>query len=284
MQACLSKKRLAPLPAIAFCVLALCLPLSGQSLDKLLEGTNASAMLLDATTGRIIASFGRTDIPATPGSTLKPFLLLAALKAGIVTEHTTVECRGTLTVDDHGHPRNLACTHPRTTTIFAAQDALAYSCNTYFARLGERMPPAQLTRALGDFGIHTQPSEDPNQRILQVLGLSSVRVTPAELAHAYALLARQFTSTPTPHDPTPIVRQGLLDSVHFGMADNAAVSGLTLAGKTGTASNPGQPWTHGWFAGIVEDAPREVLVVYVPHGSGADAATLARKILTERKR
>ena len=281
MRADRSSKHRARRQSSLFCLLFLCLPLSGQSLDKFRAGNNASAILLDATTGRTIAAFGRTDISATPGSTLKPFILLVALKAGIVTGQTTVECRGTLTIDDHGHPRNLACTHPRTTTIFAAQDALAYSCNTYFARLAARMPPTQLAQSLSDFGLHTQPIDDPNQRVLQALGLSSVKVTPAQLAHAYALLARQFTSTP--HDPANIVHQGLLDSVRFGMADNAAVPGLTLAGKTGTASDPGQPWTHGWFAGIVENSPHEVLVVYVPHGSGADAANLARTILAERE-
>ncbi|RXH58614.1 penicillin-binding transpeptidase domain-containing protein [Granulicella sibirica] len=281
MQADSSWKRDAPRQAILFCLLFLCLPIYGQSLG-FLAGTNASAILLDVQTGRTIATFGRTGIPSTPGSTLKPFLLLAALKEGIVTEHTTVECRGILTIDDRGHPRNLACTHPRTTTIFAAQAALAYSCNTYFARLAARMSPTQLTQSLSNFGIRTQPIDDPNQRILQALGLFSVKVSAEQLARAYALLAREFTSAHS--NPANIVHQGLLDSVSFGMADNAAVPGLTLAGKTGTASDPGRPWTHGWFAGIVEDAPATVLVVYVPHGSGADAATLARTILAKRER
>ena len=68
----------------------------------------------------------------------------------------------------------------------------------------------------------------------------------------------------------------MLNSVRYGAAHNAEVSGIKLAGKTGTASDPGQPWTHGWFAGIAgEGSSKFVVVVYLPHGNGADAATIA---------
>ena len=35
----------------------------------------------------------------------------------------------------------------------------------------------------------------------------------------------------------PAVREGLKDSVSYGMAHNAAVPGMEIAGKTGTASD-----------------------------------------------
>jgi cell division protein FtsI/penicillin-binding protein 2 len=70
----------------------------------------------------------------------------------------------------------------------------------------------------------------------------------------------------------------LRGSVQFGMAHNAAVDGMEVYGKTGTAADPGGSKTHGWFAGItvLEGHPR-VLVVYLPNASGADAAALARR-------
>jgi cell division protein FtsI/penicillin-binding protein 2 len=71
------------------------------------------------------------------------------------------------------------------------------------------------------------------------------------------------------------VARGLEDSVKFGMADPAAVPGVRILGKTGTASDPGEAWTHGWFAGAIPG--RFVLVVYVPHGDGGTAARLAQR-------
>jgi cell division protein FtsI/penicillin-binding protein 2 len=251
-----------------------------QIITRLATPQHATVILLDVTSGRTLAQTG-PEVLATPGSTLKPFLLLAALTAGIVRENTTVECRVNLTLDDHGHPRNFACTHPRAITVFAARDALAYSCNTYFAQLAQRMPGPVLVQTLEAAGLHPQTTPNtPESRILLTLGLEGIETTPLQLANAYRRLAQQLQN---PHAPEALVRQALLDSVQYGMADNAAVPGLTLAGKTGTASQPNHPQTHGWFAGIVAPSTptAEVLVVYIPQGSGANAAALAHDLLTE---
>jgi len=252
----------------AHLALLLALPASAQQpkLDQTLRGTHASAILLEVATNRVLAQSG-PPVQALPGSTLKPFVLQTALSTGLVQPSTTVECRGSLTVSG----RNLACTHPRTQTVFDARSALTYSCNTWFARLAERMTPTQLRQSLLSFGLPvTSLLTTPEDRILTVLGLTGSRVTPLQLAHAYRLLALH---------PNPIVAVALADSVQFGMADNARTP--NLAGKTGTASDPGQLWTHGWFAGIYSPPgkPQQVLVVYVPHGSGAEAATFAQRIL-----
>jgi cell division protein FtsI/penicillin-binding protein 2 len=231
------------------------------ALDAIVHATSASALLLDVPTNRILAQSGPA-VQALPGSTLKPFVLAYALANGIVQPSTTVECRGTLTVAG----RNLACTHPRTQTVFDARSALAYSCNTWFSHLAERMTPTQIRLSLTTFALPFAPGD----RTLTVLGLTGARVTPLQLAHAYRALALH---------PNPTVTSALTDSVQFGMANNARHP--HLAGKTGTASDPGHPQTHGWFASIFSppEKPEQILVVYIPHGSGADAATLAQQIL-----
>jgi cell division protein FtsI/penicillin-binding protein 2 len=62
------------------------------------------------------------------------------------------------------------------------------------------------------------------------------------------------------------------------MAHEASTAGMTIAGKTGTASDAGEAWTHGWFAGIAsQETGRVVVVIYVPRGNGADAAALAHR-------
>jgi cell division protein FtsI/penicillin-binding protein 2 len=106
------------------------------------------------------------------------------------------------------------------------------------------------------------------QRQLAVLGLVGVTASPLELARAYRDLLMRAP-------PTGAVAHGLEDSVRYGMANPAAVAGVTILGKTGTASDFGEAWTHGWFAGALPG--RFVIVVYVPHGDGADAARLAQR-------
>ena len=104
-------------------------------------------------------------------------------------------------------------------------------------------------------------------RQVAVLGLDGVSASPLELARAYRDLLQ--------HAPRegPVAR-GLEGSVNYGMANPAAVSGITILGKTGTASEVGRAWTHGWFVGAIRG--RFVVVVYVPHGDGGTAARLAQ--------
>ena len=107
--------------------------------------------------------------------------------------------------------------------------------------------------------MQSMNAADVEQRQLAVLGLAGVSVSPLELARAYrAMLQRMPSDGP--------VARGLEGSVRYGMANPAAVPGLTILGKTGTASEPGESWTHGWFAGAIPG--RFLIVVYVPHGDG----------------
>ena len=115
-----------------------------------------------------------------------------------------------------------------------------------------------------------EPKNEAEVQLL-VLGVDDVAVTPAQLARAYFRLARNL-------DATPVVRRGLERSVAYGMAHNAATAGMTIAGKTGTAGDAGEAWTHGWFAGIVSHGAEQlVVVIYLPRGNGADAALLAHR-------
>jgi cell division protein FtsI/penicillin-binding protein 2 len=252
-------------------VLALCGPdihsaraLSpARALAEALKGTQASGVVLDQMTGAVLASIG-PDRSANPGSVLKPLWLAYALDHGIVTATTTVYCRRNLRIGD----RALTCTHPPDQAVFAAETALAESCNTWFAALGRRYTGAQLDAALQAAHLpHTTLSAaTSNQRQLAVLGLYGVTVSPRQLAQAYRDLLQHL-----PQDGP--VMQGLRGSVRYGMANPAAVPGMDILGKTGTASNPGEAWTHGWFAGALPG--RLIVVIYVPHGDGGTAARLA---------
>ncbi|MCS7172200.1 MAG: penicillin-binding protein 2 [Armatimonadetes bacterium] len=77
------------------------------------------------------------------------------------------------------------------------------------------------------------------------------------------------------------IREGLVAVVEEGTGRAAAVAGLSVAGKTGSAETPrGRP--HAWFAGYAPaDDPRLVVVVSVEHGArgGIAAAPIARRVI-----
>ena len=233
-----------------------------------LQATQSAGVLLDWKTGRVLAVAGQSR-PARPGSILKPLLLSYALQHGLVRGDTRVYCRRNLIVA--GRP--LPCTHPQDQPLLDAEQALAASCNTWFAALARHMSAQDLRAVLQQAGLPqaTANLDDADTRILVALGLEGTAATPLRVAHAYrALLANE------PH--TTAVWVGLHDAVASGMANNARVKGVEVLGKTGTAQNAGEWWSHGWFAGGVEG--RYVLVVYVPHGDGGMAAAMGGAILT----
>ncbi|MDD5495470.1 MAG: penicillin-binding protein 2 [Candidatus Omnitrophica bacterium] len=83
------------------------------------------------------------------------------------------------------------------------------------------------------------------------------------------------------------VKEGLYKAINSesGTARMARVDGLSVAGKTGTAQNPGGR-THAWFAGF---APLEnskiAVVVFLEHGGhgGGEASEIAKKIFEKAR-
>jgi cell division protein FtsI/penicillin-binding protein 2 len=179
------------------------------------------------------------------------------------------------------------------------RQALAWSCNTYFARVADSLRPGELRSVLAPTGLLTVTGlaggagsgdnkeataefREPrgiDQNRLALLGVEGVRVTPLELAAAYRWLALQFAMKPNSLE-TQVVRAGLEDSANFGMAGGAGLSGVLVAGKTGTASPGAGERTHGWFVGMAPaDAPQVIIAVYLPAGHGSDAALIAGELL-----
>ncbi len=240
-----------PLPGAGVCSAYALSP--AKALAEALRGTRASGVVLDLKTGAVLASIG-PDRRGAPGSVLKPLWLAYALEHAIVRPETAVYCRRNLRIGG----RALPCTHPADQTVFTAETALAESCNAWFAELGRRYTNAQLEAAMQAANVsHVSLKEaTAEQRELAVLGLYGTSVSSLELARAY----RELLQGAPPDGP---VMRGLRGSVRYGMANPAGVLGQDILGKTGTASNPGESWTH-------------VVVISVPHGDGGTAARLAR--------
>jgi cell division protein FtsI/penicillin-binding protein 2 len=235
------------------------------ALPQALHGSQAAGVVLDLKTGAVTARVG-SEVRSTPGSTIKPLLLEYALEHGIITSGAQVLCDRHLRIAG----RTVDCTHPADRNVFNAESALAESCNRYFAELGRRFTGPQLEQALREARIehHAVTNASAEDRELTTLGLQNVTATPMELAQTYReLMLRLPAGGP--------VERGLKESIDYGMAHPAAVEGMTILGKTGTAKNPGESWTHGWFAGVLPG--RMVVVIFVPHGDGGTAASLARQ-------
>ncbi len=269
-------------------------PNTGAALDgviaKLMAGRPGAVVVLDVSSGNVLAQ-SNLKVAArrvtTPGSVVKPFVLMELLQSGKVDPEQHLVCHRTLTIAG----KRMDCTHSPAITNLDAADAIAYSCNSYFAQAAARLSPSELTGAFerAGFGARTGlaedeavgrivPAVDMPQHQLQALGYWGVEVTPLELLAAYRNLALHKLKNDLP--ATTAMFAGLEHAVQYGMAHDALPSGITAAGKTGTAAGA-TLLTHGLFLGYAPaDRPEIVLVVYLEHGRGSDAAAIAARIFT----
>lgn len=177
-----------------------------------------------------------------------------------------------------------------------AREALAWSCNSYFAAVAGTLAPGELRGLLAPTGLLAQTGlsagtqggeamaefrepQNADQAKLALLGVDGIWVTPLELASAYRWLAVQLAEH-AGSAAAEVVQQGLQDSASFGIAGAAGLGGVPVAGKTGTANVGPGTGSHGWFVGLAPaEHPTVVLAVYLPAGHGADAAQVAAGVL-----
>lgn len=263
-----------------------------RAVNHTMTGKRGTAVVIDVATSKVLAAY-HLDVAAErvalPGSSIKTFTLIALLDAGKINAQTTLMCKRSLTVGGH----QLNCTHPDVKQPLDPATALAYSCNTYFAKLATRLSPSELRDNFVKFGFAAPTGLAPNEVAgsiplttnqtelqLQAIGEGGVHVTPLELLRAYqkvALLTQK-------RDPklAPIFA-GLEGSVSYGMGHLARPEApLKVAGKTGTSLVEEGSWRHAWFAGYAPaDKPEIALVVFLEKGHGpTDAASAAREIFT----
>src|SRR5262245_14490837 len=121
-------------------------PLTDSELDEALQKIateslserEGAVIVIDPQNGRLRAVVNpRLAFEQTfpPGSAIKPFTALAALRAGLVDREFRRRCRTRYARDDF----EIVCSHPVSNSPFGLSQALAYSCNDFFARLSERL-------------------------------------------------------------------------------------------------------------------------------------------------
>ncbi|HVN75375.1 MAG TPA: penicillin-binding protein 2 [Thermoanaerobaculaceae bacterium] len=265
-----------------------------QELERTVTETGAkgaSAVVLDPSTGELLAlasvpSYDPGHLAQSgpqdrhdrgvedalePGSTFKPFIVAAAISAGVLDPSEMVDCSGggvmIANVFFHDHARY---------GLLPVREVLAKSSNAGAIRIAYRVGPGQLDDVIRRFGFG-QPTgvELPAETrgiyrgpqswsALSRAGLAlgqEISVTPLQLAQAYAAIANggllmhprlvretrdRSGAVVTPYKPQPGVRvipadvaarlATMLEGVvEEGTGKAAEVPGFTVAGKTGTA-------------------------------------------------
>ncbi len=268
-------------------IVALLAPVHGadlqQSMNRLMANEAGAAVALDVRSGKVIAQY-HIQVAAQrlvrPGSTVKPFTLLALMRSGAPPR--TLICRRALRIGG----RQMDCTHPVSPDPLDAVAALAYSCNYYFATLAAGLRSSDLVATFTRAGLTArtglyegeasgeivEPATVETRQLLAI-GESNILVTPLELVYAYRRLALDGNR------PEAVLR-GLEAAAEYGTARLAQPPGLKVAGKTGTALDPADGQAHAWFAGFAPArAPRMALVIFLERGvGGRDAAPIAGEL------
>lgn len=168
--------------------------------------------------------------------------------------------------------------------------AIVRSCCGWFQAVGRNLRPGVLLATARGVGWG-RPSPFP----AGVPARLRTPVTAREMAEAEVGEGRCVAITPwdaitlvvSLHDATDdagrFVFKAMREVVTSGTGQGAALSGVDVRGKTGTAEWVGDggrrdapPRTHGWFAGT---AGRLAFVVFLQNGTGHDAAAIAGRLL-----
>jgi SpoIID/LytB domain protein len=242
-----------------------------QAATAALGRREGAVIVMDPQTGRVRALVNPKvafSEAVMPGSTMKPFTALAALRSGLIDTNSRTVCPGRFT----GLSFSVACVHDNKLPPFTPSQAIAYSCNYYFGTLGERLGRDKLIDELRGFGFG-QPNglSDERGKLLpceagnnakvrsgekaqadcnarEAIGESDhFTVTPIQLLAAYAALlngGRVFQpriANANEFDPVErdridiaprhraIITQGMLGAVRYGTAKKARLDSLPLS-------------------------------------------------------
>ncbi|MDT7542192.1 MAG: stage sporulation protein [Acidobacteriota bacterium] len=254
-----------------------------------LGGRDGAIVVMDAQDGRLRAVVNE-ELAQTgafpPGSAVKPFTLLAALRAGVVDANTRLLCRKHY----KRGATEFTCSHPVYKTLFDPAHALAHSCNYFFAHLGERLDAKEFNATIQSFDFaappeardtnaphadaHTRATKRPPRaewRTETALGEGgAILTTPLRMITAYAALvngghlfeprrdasasfqARERARLTIKDEERAMIVAGMRGVVSYGTAERARLDAIPLRvfGKTGTATEIGGFRTHGWFVGF----------------------------------
>ncbi len=262
--------------------------------------------------GDVLAAAGLSvSGPQPPGSSFKIVTLAAALQTGVTEpgESFPVQTAATLEGVRLRNAGDESCGGSLT-------QSFAHSCNSVFGPLGARLGARRLVRFAEAFGFNEKlplpgfkPSTIPHELAddlavgASAIGQDRDLATPLTMASVGATIAdrgmrhrpRLVRSEPRAHRRVvrpavaAQVRDMMLEVVRSGTGTSAALPGVEVAGKTGTAelvptadaaSDPSN--TDAWFVAFAPASAPKVAVAVMLIGAGqggASAAPIAREVL-----
>jgi cell division protein FtsI/penicillin-binding protein 2 len=254
--------------------------LATPPLEQAIPRDAVGAAVLQVDNGTVLAARGQSVL-SLPGSTVKPFALLALLRSGRLPADERLPCPGRLRIGD----RIFDCFHGPLPQPPDAVAALAYSCNHWFARMAERLDPVRFAQDIrqSELAPDAVPARTIPDLQLEALGEGHTRITAMSLARGYRRLAVLAQKKEPLLNP---LFEGLRAAASYGTARLASPPGLEVAGKTGTGTRDGGPGRTAWFAGYAPAAsPGVVVAIALGAGSGgADAAPRAAEIFEQWRR
>ncbi len=293
-----------------------------QAATAALGDREGALLVIDPQTGRLRAVVNPRIAFAQafpPGSTIKPFTALTALRAGLLLRETRRQCSGRYARAGY----EILCSHPKSQTPFNLPEALAYSCNDYFAHVGERLSGSTVNATLESFGFGKRTGVNAGGesagrlpsgewRAREALGDSeNLLATPVQLLSAYSALvnggrlyrpqqSEEENFTPQlsakidlANTQRAVLLEGMRGAVVYGTAKPAKLDKLPwyLFGKTGTSKASNGFQTQGWFVSFVADARREGapapneirlgVLVFLNRSHGSQGAEIVRALLEE---
>lgn len=212
-----------------------------------------------------------------------------------------------------------------TRTSATIEWALAQSCNTPFAQIAMDLGQDKIAKTAQNFGYGDSslsiplsvsesvfpPNLTDSQLAQSAVGQYDVKTTPLQVAMMTSAIANdgvqmkpnlirsvkahnlsslyQFSSSElrksTSADVAQQVKQWMVNDVDNGIASGAGVSGVKVAGKTGTAELGTSGLNNAWFTGFApaDDPQIAIAVVYegVDTAEGASLAAPAAKQIFE---
>ncbi|MCL1898255.1 MAG: penicillin-binding transpeptidase domain-containing protein [Micrococcales bacterium] len=244
----------------------------------------------------------------TPGSTFKLITAAAALQSGRFHPTTELDAPAALPYPNSTDQlTNFGDSECAASGQMSLADALAISCNTAFGLLGFDLGEqvlAQQAEAFGfgqplDVPLAVTPSDfpigqDSAEIIRASIGQQDVRVTPLQMAMVAAAIANHgdlmrpqlvsstrdadlnVLSTTSPQriaqPMSPVtadqLKEMMVGTVTKGSAARAAVSGLTVGAKTGTAQKGEGQAPDVWTVGFGETENRTMAIAVVVEDGG----------------